>query len=238
MAQHHLGAVTIQSSNGNLPQLYVSDGLQGNSFLPPMAYSKSHTGELYFGGSNGFNAFYPEQIKDNPHIPPVVITDFQLANRPVPIGGGSVLQKSILETRHLTLTYLDRVFSFKFAALNYRAPEKNRYRYKMEGFETEWTEVDSSRSFATYTNLDPGEYTFIVTGSNNGGVWNEKGASISIKITPPWWETIWFRGGDSVDQPGFGYFHLANKSRRETEISAYTSGSGSHTGAEGRERSG
>ena len=135
---------------------------------------------------------------DNPLPPPVVITDFQLANKPVPIGGDSVLQKSILETDQLVLSYLDRIFSFEFAALNYRAPEKNHYKYKMEGFEEDWNEVDSTRRFATYTNLDPGEYVFRVIASNNDGIWNEKGASIRIRITPPWWETIWFRFGMGV----------------------------------------
>ena len=172
----------------------VSDGLQGNSFSTFNAYYKSHSGELFFGGSNGFNAFYPDQIRDNPHIPSVFITDFQLANKPVLIGGDSVLQQSILETEHLTLSYLDRVFSFEFAVLNYRASEKNRYRYKMEGFEEDWTEVDSTRRFATYTNLVPGEYVFRVIGSNNDGIWNEEGAAITITVTPPWWETTWFRG--------------------------------------------
>ncbi|MCP4339342.1 MAG: histidine kinase, partial [Desulfobulbaceae bacterium] len=149
----------------------VSDGLQGNSFLTINAYYKSQSGELFFGGSNGFNAFYPDQIRDNPHIPSVFITDFQLANTPVLIGGDSVLQQSILDTEHLTLSYLDRVLSFEFAALNYRASEKNRYRYTMEGFEEDWTEVDSTRRFATYTNLVPGEYVFRVIGSNNDGLW-------------------------------------------------------------------
>ncbi|MCP4696220.1 MAG: response regulator, partial [Gammaproteobacteria bacterium] len=181
----------------------VSDGLQSNTFLPANAYYKSHNGEMFFGGSNGFNAFYPNQIRDNPHIPPVVITDFQLANKPVPIGGESVLQKSILETGHLTLSYLDRVFSFEFAALNYRASEKNRYRYKMEGFEDKWNEVDSSRRFVTYTNLDPGEYIFRVIGSNNDGLWNEDGDSIRISVTPPWWETMLFKSSMFLLAIGF-----------------------------------
>jgi len=154
----------------------VSDGLQGNSFFPVSAYLKSNSGEMFFGGANGFNAFYPEQIVDNPQIPPVVITDFQLANKPVPIGGGSVLQESIIETDHLVLSYLDRVFSFEFAVLNYRAPEKNRYKYRLEGFE-----------------MDSGDYVFKVIGSNNDGIWNEEGTSVRITVTPPWWETMWFR---------------------------------------------
>jgi signal transduction histidine kinase/ligand-binding sensor domain-containing protein len=172
----------------------ASDGLQSDQFNF-FAYYKSRSGEMFFGGLNGFNAFYPDHIKDNPYIPPVVITDFQLSNKPLPIGGDSVLQQSIIETDHLTLSYLDRVISFKFAALNYQSPEKNRYRYKLEGFEDDWNEVDSTRRFATYTNLDPGQYVFRVIGSNNDGVWNEEGTSIKITVTPPWWETWWFRGG-------------------------------------------
>ncbi len=171
----------------------LSDGLQSNSFILAPASSKSLDGEMYFGGPNGFNAFYPDRILDNTHPPNVIITDFQLANKPVPIGDDSVLQKSILDTDALVLSYLDRVFSFEFAVLNYQASEQNRYKYIMEGFENEWNEVDSTRRFVTYTNLDPGDYVFRVTASNNDEVWNEEGASIKITITPPWWETTWFQ---------------------------------------------
>ncbi|CAB1084069.1 Periplasmic ligand-binding sensor domain COG3292 / BaeS-type histidine kinase / OmpR-type DNA-binding response regulator [Olavius algarvensis Delta 1 endosymbiont] len=171
----------------------VNDGLQSNTFLNFSAYSKSQDGEMFFGGSDGFNAFYPDQIMDNSQPPPVLITDFQLANKPVPIGADSVLQKSILETKNLVLSYRDRVFSFELAVLNYRAPQQNRYRYRMEGFEKDWNEVDRTRRFATYTNLDPGEYVFRAIGANNDGIWNEEGAAIKITIIPPWWETMWFR---------------------------------------------
>ena len=164
MAQYHQGAVTVRSTDETFRNYDVSDGLQSNSFLPIHLTLKVIAVRCSLGGPMGFNAFYPEQIVDNPQIPPVVITDFQLANKPVPIGGDSVLQESIIETDHLVLSYLDRVFSFEFAALNYRAPEKNRYKYRLEGFEAEWNEVDSTRRFATYTNLDPGEYVFRVIG--------------------------------------------------------------------------
>jgi signal transduction histidine kinase/CheY-like chemotaxis protein len=171
----------------------VNDGLQSNTFHYYSAYSKSRSGEMFFGGPNGFSAFYPDQIVDNPYPPPVLITDFQLANKPVPIGADSILQKSILETDKLVLSYRDRVFSFEFAALNYRAPEKNRYKYKLEGFDKEWTETTGKRRFVTYTNLDPGDYVFRAIGSNNDGVWNEEGAAVRISVTPAWWETIWLR---------------------------------------------
>ena len=177
---------------GTFRNFSKDDGLPGNSFKQAVAF-QGLGGELFFGGKEGLVAFFPDQIQDNPAVPPVVITNFLLANKPVPIGGQSVLQRSILATRDLTLSYLDRVISFEFSALNYIAPQENRYRYMLEGFDKEWTEVGSDRRLATYTNLDPGKYVFRVLGSNNDGIWNEAGASLALTITPPWWETTWFR---------------------------------------------
>ena len=170
----------------------VRDGLQGNKFS--RAFYKTHDGKLVFGGENGINVFAPSSIRDNAYIPPVVLTDFQLFNNPVPIGGDSVLQKPIGAVDALTLSYKESVFSFEFAALSYTVSEKNRYRYKMQGFERDWNEVGSDRRFATYTSLPPGNYVFRVLGSNNDGDWNEEGVSLNITITPPWWKTWWFRG--------------------------------------------
>jgi len=166
------------------------DGLQGNLFLPRSAY-KSATGEIFFGGINGFNAFYPNKLVDNPYIPPVFLTDFQLFNKSVSVGKESPLQKHINLAEQITLSYEQSVFSFEFVALNYRASAKNQYAYMMEGFDKDWTYVNSNRRFATYTNLDAGEYTFRVKASNNDGLWNEKGTSIIVLILPPWWQTWW-----------------------------------------------
>ncbi len=168
----------------------VRDGLQGNMFH--RAFYKTHAGKLLFGGENGINIFDPSSIRDNTYVPPVVLTDFQIFNKPVPLGGDSVLQKPIWAIDALTLSHKDSVFSFEFAALAYTVPDKNRYRYKMEGFEKDWNEVGSDRRFATYTNLPPGDYVFRVQGSNNDGVWNEDGKALKITITPPWWQTSWF----------------------------------------------
>ena len=202
----------------------VGDGLQSNTFLGSSAHSKSQSGEMFFGGPNGFNAFYPDQIEDNTHPPPVLITDFQLAHKPVPIGVESVLQKSILKTDNLTLSYLDRVLSFEFAVLNYRSPHQNQYKYRLDGFEKEWNVTNSTRRFGTYTNLDPGDYVFRVIGSNNDGIWNEEGASIRITVTPPWWETMWFRISVAAASIAllFGAYHLRvgtiEARRRELEL--------------------
>jgi signal transduction histidine kinase len=139
-------------------------------------------------------AFDPAAVRDDAYVPPVVFTDFLLANRPVTIGDSSALQQAIDQTEIIELTYADRVISFEFAALSYRAPRQNRYRYMLEGFDPEWTEVDATRRLVTYTNLNPGTYVFRVTGSNGDGVWNETGRAITLFITPPWWATWWFRG--------------------------------------------
>jgi signal transduction histidine kinase/ligand-binding sensor domain-containing protein len=170
----------------------VSDGLQGNEFSQG-ACAQGLAGEMFFGGSNGFNAFSPENVRDNPYAPPVVITTFKIFNMPVAIGAKSVLKRTIPYVDSLTLPYRDNVFSFEFAALSYANFQKNRYRYKLEGLEPRWNEVDSKQHIATYTNLDPGKYVFRVQGSNSDGVWNEQGVSLKILITPPWWNTILFR---------------------------------------------
>lgn len=162
-----------------------SDGLQSNEFNQG-AFFKSKSGRFYFGGINGFNAFFPERITRNPHIPPVVLTDFKIFNKDVQ------LEKSVSEMKEITLSYKDYVFSFEFAALNYTATAKNRYAYKMEGLDNEWIQLNHKRDI-TFTRLPPGEYTFRVKGSNNDNTWNEEGTSIQIIITPPFWETWWFR---------------------------------------------
>jgi signal transduction histidine kinase/streptogramin lyase len=169
----------------------VSDGLQSNEFSD--GCYQGPDGEMFFGGSNGFNAFFPENVRDNPYVPPVVITSFKIFNRPVPIGAKSVLKKAIPYLDSLTLSHRDNVFSFEFAALSYANSQKNRYRYKLENLEPSWNEVGSKQRLATYTNLDPGKYVFRVQGSNSDGVWNEEGVSLPILITPPWWRTNWFR---------------------------------------------
>ena len=170
----------------------ISDGLQGNEFRDNACYL-APDGQMFFGGINGFSTFYPDSLRNNNFIPPVFITDFLLFNKEVAIGGKeAILQQHISETKTLTLAYDQSVFTFEFAALNFTAPEKNQYAYMLEGFNKNWTFVGNNRS-ATYTNLDPGTYTFRVKASNNDGIWNEIGTSLKIIITPPFWLTWWFK---------------------------------------------
>lgn len=170
---------------------YSVDGLQGNEFSR-YAVKKLQSGELIFGGMNGVNLFHPDNVIDNPHIPPVYLTNFRLLNRPVQIGGeDSPLSKHISMTDSITLDHNQNIFTFEFIALNYSDTENNQYAYMMEGFESEWNYVGNQRN-ATYTNLDPGKYVFRVKASNNDGVWNEEGVSLHLTITPPFWQTSWF----------------------------------------------
>ena len=172
----------------------VGDGLPANEFYGANAGFKSRTGKMFFCSRAGLTTFSPEKVLDNLYVPPVVLTDFQLFGQQVPVGSGSPLSQSIALTRSLTLSHLQTVFSFEFSALSFASPERNRYRYRLEGLENKWNEVDSTRRFVTYTTLSPGDYVFRVQGSNNRGVWNETGAAIHIRILPPWWSTWWFRG--------------------------------------------
>jgi len=173
----------------------VDDGLQSNEFNIG-AGCKTSNGEIYFGGINGFTRFYPDKIKDNPFVPPVVFTDFLIYNQSVPIGedfrGRIILDKSITETSHIKLLHKDRVISFEFAALQYAAPGKNRYKYKMVNFDEHWNDI-GIRRFVTYTNLKPGDYIFKVQGSNADGVWNPEEARLIIKVIPPFWQTKIFQ---------------------------------------------
>ena len=173
----------------------IKDGLQNNQF-EQNAYLKSRTGEFYFGGINGLNIFHPDSIKDNSNIPPIFVTDFQIFNKSVKVGldrlnDRTILSKTITEIEEIELTHEDYVFSFEFVALDYTNPIKNKFAYMMEGFDEDWIYTNTNQRFATYTNLDPGEYTFRVRGSNNDGIWNEEGVSITVTILPPWWATNW-----------------------------------------------
>ncbi len=178
------------------------DGVQDNNFTES-CYWQGCSGEMFFGGSKGFYAFFPEDIRDNPYVPPIVLTDFRLFGKSVPINNDSVLRKTINQTDTLTLYHKQNNISFEFAALSYAAPEKNQYRYILEGFDTDWHNVGSNERLAVYTNLPAGSYVFRVQGTNHDGVWNRKGKAIYLEILTPWWQTWWFRGMAVILLVGF-----------------------------------
>ena len=163
----------------------VRDGLQSDLFAAGSTLRGSacvgKDGTIYFGGDHGLNYFDPAQIHPNNYKPPIVITKFKIFDK---------LRPGQNEEKKIKLKYNQNFFSFEFAALNYTIAQKNQYAYQLEGFDPDWI-YSGSRRYASYTNLDPGEYTFKVKGSNNDEIWNEEGISVRLVILPPWWKTWW-----------------------------------------------
>ena len=170
-----------------------ADGLPGDDLTGWDACFKNSAGEMFFGGFSGGVGFYPDQVEDPSYVPPIVLTDFQLAGNSVAIGPQSPLKRSITYESDLTLSHSQSALSLTFAALNYFNAAANRYRYKLEGLDQQWTEVGSDRRVATYTTLPAGRYMFRVQGAAGGGPWSEPGRKLRITILPPWWSTWWFR---------------------------------------------
>ena len=167
------------------------DGLQGYEFNIGAAF-KAPSGEFLFGGYSGFNSFIPETINDNPFVPEVLLTQLRIHNIAViPGDPGSPLLLPAHETDTVLLKHNQNTLTFEFAALNYIIPEKNKFRYIMENFDTDWTNCGNI-NFAHYTNLPPGAYTFRVTASNNDGIWNNTGTSMVLLINKPFWAAWWF----------------------------------------------
>ncbi|MBK6931506.1 MAG: hypothetical protein IPH12_11820 [Saprospirales bacterium] len=191
------GISRLNVRTGDIRVYDARDGLLGGAYTAGAIDRRS--GELLFAGANGINVFHPDSIRENPQPPPVVITGFRLFNRPVPVSGSpgdtldfaSPLQREIFYSEAIRLPHWQNDFSFEFAALNYLNPEKNRYKYRLEGYRDNWIETEAGENSAHYTNLSPGTYTFTVIGSNNDGVWNQTGATVRIVIARPWWGAWW-----------------------------------------------
>jgi ligand-binding sensor domain-containing protein/serine phosphatase RsbU (regulator of sigma subunit) len=166
---------------------FVHDGLQGNEFNQN-AFAKDYsTGKLLFGGPNGFNIFDPGNLQENSYPPPIILTQYLRYNTDDE-EGKPISEKGISERDSIVLTYKDNIINIHFAALSYYNNFENEYRYKLEGFNETWIQLGTNHN-VTFTNLSPGEYTLRVIGSNNDGVWNEEGVSLSIEVLPPWWRT-------------------------------------------------
>ncbi len=192
----------------------VRDGLQDVEFNPG-AYAISSEGEMFFGGNSGFNAFHPERFEDNTFVPPVVLTSFKIFEEEV----RGVRASSYAE--QIELSWRDNFFSFEFAALSFRRPDKNRYLYLLEGLDQDWVDA-GSRRHASYTKVPPGDYVFRVKGSNNDGRWNENGASVWIRVTPPLWQTPAFYAAYALLGAGllFAAFRLQRRRLKRHELAA------------------
>lgn len=180
-----VGITRVDPVNGQTKSYTARDGLIDGSYFVG-AGLRSANGQLHFGGISGMTSFQPGEVRDNPFPPAVAITDLLVLNRSRAIPD--------LPTRsQITLSHRDTVFTLEFAALHYADPQGNRYAYQLEGFDQGWVDTNAGRRFATYTNLDPGDYVFRVRASNKDGLWSRHAAALAITITPPYWKTWWFR---------------------------------------------
>ena len=187
------GLSRLDVTSNQFENFDVNDGLQSNEFNLSSSH-KTKNGELYFGGINGFNAFFPDQLLEHKIKPDIVITDFSLFNESVSISTAekeSPLTNTIETTKDITLTHLDYVFSIDFAAIHFGDPMQNQYMYQLEGFDNNWIKSNAKLRHATYTNLPSGDYIFRVKGSNKDNVWSDSSSVINIKILPAPWFTWW-----------------------------------------------
>ncbi|MFC1921893.1 two-component regulator propeller domain-containing protein [Chloroflexota bacterium] len=182
----NLGLSSFDPRTESFKNFEVSDGLQSNEFNVGAHYIDEQ-GEMYFGGINGLTSFHPEDIQDTELLPSVLLTALKQGGEDILIG------KAIENLDEITLDRSNNNFEFEFAALNYSHPEKSQYAYILEGFDENWNFIGKNRN-GRYTNLPGGTYTLRLKATNSDGIWNENGASITVKVVPPFWETWWFIG--------------------------------------------
>ena len=192
----------------------ASHGLQADEFHFGSHFA-STSGELFFGGVNGFNAFFAERLVGNTHVPPVELTALSKLNEPMEIAALTAAGEAI------EFGYRDDVVTFEFAALDFAAPRHNRYAYMLEGFDPDWVDLGDVRR-VTYTDLDGGDYVFRVKAANNDGVWNESGLAVQVRVETPPWKTPWAYVAYLlvVAGAGLGFVRMQqSKLRREEEYS-------------------
>lgn len=214
------GISEFNPETGKFNNYTHSDGIRINEFTPHAGIKLSNN-NIIFSGNNGFISFNPQRLSSNDFIPPVVLRNLYIDNNKiVPLGADGILKQQLDDEREIILKYDQSNISIEYSALNYIFSDWNSYAYKLEGFDKEWNNAHNRR-IAYYTNLPPGEYRFVVRGSNNDGVWNNDGASIKIKISAPFWKTSWayffyFFAGTSVC--AFIFYYLNEKKSLQHDI--------------------
>lgn len=177
------GLVKFNIERESVEIFTLQDGLQDNEFSK--ACCKFASGEMFFGGYNGFNIFHPDSIKKSNYLLPIGITAMLIND--------SITNYSLSSNSTMELPYEKNNISFEFSAFDYNFPEKNKYSYILEGFDSKWTTCDASVRIAKYTNVPEGKYVFKLKAANHDGFWNTKNFIVNIVISPPWWRTWWFR---------------------------------------------
>ncbi|TAF31273.1 MAG: hypothetical protein EAZ57_00135 [Cytophagales bacterium] len=199
-------------------QYTIQDGLQSYEYNFGSLH-KSRSGEMFFGGINGLNYFFPDSVKRDKYQPDLIFTDFQIANKSVLIDSLSFLQKHISETNKLILDHTHNSFAIEFASLDFANPQNNKYAYKLVGFENDWVFVN--QGVAKYTNLDYGSYTLRVRGTNSDGSWSDKTISLRIEIEPPFYRRTWFIVLVVFTIVAFVFAFAWRRERRANQMQAY-----------------
>lgn len=188
----NVGISQLNIKEKNFRNYDVTDGIGGSNFSESACY-KENDGTLYFGGFSGLTYFNPEEIKENTTNPPIVITSFKVLNRDVPISNNDILHKNINNQEKIVLTYREHEFSFEFAALDYKAPSRNQYAYRLEGTDEGIINIGTRRHIS-FSNLKPGNYNLHLYGTNGNGVWSTNEKTLEIKVRPAPWVT-WYAIG-------------------------------------------
>ncbi len=186
------GLSCFDPESGRWRSYTSADGITEGAFFDGAAL-RTPDGTLYFGGFNGITAFDPRAIRDNRVAPRPVVTGLAIFNQPIEQAYPGLLKGPIEHAESVILPPSASVFSLEFSALHFAAPERNRFAYRLDGFDEQWVQADAGKRFATYTNLDPGTYVFRVRAANKDGVWSEQVAALAITVEPPPWGTPWFR---------------------------------------------
>ena len=195
------------------------DGLQGNAFSSKAAF-RGASGEMFFGGWRGLNAFFPDRLQADPHAPSIVFSDFRLAGRsmgPASRNPQSPLSQAIHLNPHLVLGPTHRDFGFEIAALHFAAPTKNRYQYQLSGASEDWIDLDPRHRFLQYSRLPPGEYELRVRAANKDGLWTPDPALLKITVQAPFWQSRWAYGLYAL---AFGLVLMGLHRRQQTHLSA------------------
>lgn len=193
---HNKGLSRFDIARETFTNFDVNDGLQSNEFNINAGF-KAKDGELIFGGVDGLNRFYPQNIKADKQAPQLSFTDMRVFNRSAAIGTVDeqnqtfTLPFAINTTKAISLSHEQSLVSFEFAALDFVASQKIKYAYKLEGFDKDWIYTNGQNRRATYTNLPYGTFRLKVKAANSSGVWNEQGIGLDISVLPPTWATWW-----------------------------------------------
>lgn len=188
----HQGISKLNPPEKKFINYYAGDGLQGNEFTRTAVF-KDKRGKIFFGGTNGVTAFYPQDITEIKKEMNVLITGFHVANRPVKKGDKSgnnvITDTAVMDTEQFTLAYNENTFSIDFSVLEFSNPDRISYQYKIKELGDEWISTQPGTNRVTYSSLKPGKYTFSVQARDHNNFSNIR--TVTIAITPPWYQTWW-----------------------------------------------